>query len=91
MAVNADGFIETIAFSGIQREFEIVVENVCYLLNQQLSNLIHSIYIYGSVAEGSAVPYQSDLDLSIILTRLPLAQETNILEDIRKSMDFHPN
>ncbi|OWF76802.1 hypothetical protein B4907_19515 [Yersinia kristensenii] len=87
MAVNADGFIETIAFSGIQREFEIVVENVCYLLNQQLSNLIHSIYIYGSVAEGSAVPYQSDLDLSIILTRLPLAQETNILEDIRKNME----
>lgn len=91
MAVNADGFIETIAFSGIQREFEIVVENVCYLLNQQLSNLIHSIYIYGSVAEDRAVPYQSDLDLSIILTRRPLAQEANILEDIRKSMDFHPN
>ncbi|CFR25160.1 nucleotidyltransferase domain-containing protein [Yersinia kristensenii] len=87
MVVNADGFIETIAFSGIQHEFEIVIEDVCYLLHQQLSNLIHSIYIYGSVAEGCAVPYQSDLDLSIILTRPPLAQETNILEDIRKNME----
>ena len=36
---------------------------------RQFPALIHSIYLYGSVARGEAIPGVSDLDITLLLTK----------------------
>ena len=50
----------------LQPEFKGVVDAVIQSLTEQLPNKIHSIYLYGSVARGTAVVGRSDLDVSVV-------------------------
>ena len=59
----------------IQPEFWLVIEYVVSKLNLSFHELIHSIYVYGSVAEGRAKTGKSDLDMTIVF-RQKLAQTT---------------
>ncbi|MFJ5377422.1 nucleotidyltransferase domain-containing protein [Pectobacterium sp. CHL-2024] len=59
----------------IQPEFWRVIECVVSKLTFSFPELIHSLYVYGSVAEGRAETGKSDLDMTIIF-RQKLAQTT---------------
>lgn len=51
----------------IQAMFRPVIEEVMGLLKKQFGEVLHSVYVYGSVGRGTAVPGKSDLDLTVIL------------------------
>lgn len=50
-----------------QPEFIPLLSAVPELLRQSLTSNLHSVYVYGSVAETSALPGRSDLDICLIL------------------------
>jgi hypothetical protein len=69
MAVDKNGFITEPVFSGFQPAFAPVVSEVVQKLSSAMPDLIHSIYVYGSLAEGIAREALSDLDLTVIFMR----------------------
>lgn len=53
----------------IQPEFTHLIETTLQSLQSlqsSLSGTLHSVYLYGSIAKGSAIPFLSDLDLSLV-------------------------
>ncbi len=50
-------------------------------LIEQFGARLHSVYLYGSVARGQAKPYQSDLDVSLLLDE-PRTEDPLAFEDI---------
>ncbi|WP_287234826.1 nucleotidyltransferase domain-containing protein [Vibrio sp.] len=59
----------------IQPAFRPSVDHVVSCLRDTFAGKIHSLYLYGSVARGTAVEFESDIDLSIVFTK-PLDLET---------------
>ncbi|WP_214850453.1 nucleotidyltransferase domain-containing protein [Exiguobacterium sp. s193] len=51
----------------IQARFRPVIEEVTNLLKKQFGEVLHSVYVYGSIGRGTAVVGKSDLDLTVIL------------------------
>ncbi|WP_459745724.1 nucleotidyltransferase domain-containing protein [Pseudomonas sp. 3A(2025)] len=51
----------------VQPEFTALVEDVCSTLTRTLGPHVDSIYLYGSVANGHALPGVSDLDITLVL------------------------
>ena len=51
----------------IQKAFQPVLEEVINAFSRSFAEDLHSIYVYGSVAQGIAIIGQSDLDLCVIL------------------------
>ncbi|UMO86196.1 nucleotidyltransferase domain-containing protein [Pectobacterium sp. PL64] len=66
MAVDHNGYITLPKLNELQPEFARVVAHVVTTLNQYFPELIHSLYVYGSVAEGRAKMGKSDLDMTVI-------------------------
>lgn len=60
----------------IQPEFELLVEDARKSISSGLDNLLDGLYLYGSVARGTAVLGRSDLDLTLVLTRQPSVLES---------------
>lgn len=50
----------------IQPEFTHLIETALQSLQSSLTGTLHSVYLYGSIAKGSAIPFLSDLDLSLV-------------------------
>lgn len=69
MAIDLQGRITTLPPVEYQTQFKQLIGDVIAHLQLILKNRLHSIYVYGSVAKGQAVPYRSDLDLCLIFTR----------------------
>lgn len=65
--LDANGFIiKTASAQNISPLYDVVVKSAVSKLSK--SNLpVHSIYVYGSVAEGKARPPSSDLDMTVVL------------------------
>jgi len=75
----------------LQPEFESLVSEARDSLCSGLGTLMDSLYLYGSVSRGNARPGQSDLDLTVVLTRPPSREESNALEYIRLDLQArHP-
>ncbi|OAN15832.1 nucleotidyltransferase domain-containing protein [Exiguobacterium undae] len=51
----------------IQVMFRPVIEEVIDLLKKQFGEVLHSVYVYGSIGRGTAVAGKSDLDLTVIV------------------------
>lgn len=68
LGTDEDGYIMN-QTSGmrIQAMFRPVIEEVMGLLKKQFGEVLHSVYVYGSIGRGTAVPGKSDLDLTVIL------------------------
>lgn len=47
--------------------FQPLLAEVGSALRQEFGNRLHSLYLYGSVPRGTAVPGRSDLDVSVVL------------------------
>nr|WP_314267612.1 nucleotidyltransferase domain-containing protein [uncultured Moellerella sp.] len=87
MALDANGYIKIPSSIKFQTEFEMLINDVISQLTQQAGAMLHSIYIYGSVAEGRALAGKSDLDLCIIFNRNINAGELKALWDLRLSLE----
>lgn len=89
MAIDHNGFIALPKRNELQPVFSHVVALVVIKLNQCFPELIHSLYVYGSVAEGRARMGQSDLDMTVIFNYEPdqvtLAQLTAVQCGLEKS------
>ena len=91
MALDQNGFIATPPSGPLQNAFQPVVNDLINQLTHSSPALIHSIYVYGSVAQGSAVAGRSDLDISLILTCPPTEDEQQALADLRINLALaHP-
>jgi len=91
MALDQNGFITTPPAGPLQNAFQPVVNDLINQLTQSLTVPVHSIYVYGSVAQGSAVAGHSDLDISLILTHPPTEDEQQMLTDLRINLVLaHP-
>lgn len=53
----------------IQSEFEPVLMQVINVFCTKFPTELHSVYVYGSVAKGTAVSGQSDLDLCVVFVQ----------------------
>ena len=89
--VDELGYILTIGDQPLQPEFQLLVADVLAALTAQLAHLIHSIYLYGSVARGDAVASRSDLDLTLVLHWAASPDESRRLVSIRSALQAaHP-
>ncbi len=50
----------------IQPVFATVLNEVIHAFQTEFSTELHSLYVYGSVAQGTAIAGKSDLDLCVI-------------------------
>ena len=84
-------FIEVPPLKPLQVEFVPLVDDARFSLRTELGTLLDSLYLYGSVSRASAQLGQSDLDLTLILTRPLSAQESHSLECSRIDLEArHP-
>lgn len=51
----------------IQVMYRPVIDEVVGLLKKQFGEVLHSVYVYGSIGRGTAVAGKSDLDLTVIV------------------------
>jgi uncharacterized protein len=78
--LDENGFIiSEVSYGNILPEYKELIGACITALKSALPNLIHSIYVYGSVARGDAVREKSDLDLLVILTRKLTENERSAL------------
>lgn len=87
MAVDKNGFISLPYFSGFQPAFSQLVSDTVQQLVAAVPELIHSIYVYGSLAEGRAAETQSDLDLTVIFSREQDASASQRLYDVKSALE----
>lgn len=91
MSVDLNGFISIPPPGRIQPVFTTIVADVISRLSSQFPTLIHSIYVYGSVAQGKALPGRSDLDLTVIFRTQPDAAALQQLEALQVTLEStHP-
>jgi predicted nucleotidyltransferase len=68
--LDESGFIvRDVGLEKITTDFQKCVQETIETLHLQLPNLLHSVYVYGSVARGDAKKGKSDLDILAIFNR----------------------
>jgi predicted nucleotidyltransferase len=68
--LDDEGFIiSEVSIDNILPEYKQVIEDCTAQIEDRLPDLVHSVYVYGSVARGNPVRGKSDLDLLIIFNR----------------------
>lgn len=89
--VDADGLITVPAEPPLQAEYHDVLDDLRATLSDPLSPSLHSLYLYGSVARGTARAHASDLDLCLILQHPATPQQLRHLEQLRQALQArHP-
>ncbi|MET3613370.1 putative nucleotidyltransferase [Rhizobium aquaticum] len=84
MSRHVDGLIATPSQKPFQAEYQPLLSDIGFLLMSEPGLRVHSVYVYGSIAEGRAIPEKSDLDLSLILFQ-PLSREESFLLETCKA------
>ncbi|WBF43733.1 nucleotidyltransferase domain-containing protein [Serratia rubidaea] len=91
MAVDHNGYIATSGEASFQAEFTGVIDDAVRQLTATLGDVLHSIYVYGSVARGKATVGRSDLDLCIIFYRPLQPAQESALASVRSELEAaHP-
>lgn len=91
MSVDQQGLIRIVGDLPFQEEYLPLLEDIRRLLSPAAFPLIHSVYVYGSVAAGHAVPGRSDLDLSLILSSPPSEHDNRFIKQLRQEIEAaHP-
>jgi predicted nucleotidyltransferase len=80
---DAEGFIRRIPSKHLQPEFKSTVEDMCSSLVGILGEVVDSIYLYGSVAGGTAKLGESDLDVTLLINGQPefYADQINLIKN----------
>ncbi|MEX9755968.1 nucleotidyltransferase domain-containing protein [Providencia vermicola] len=89
MAVDENGYISTLNNNTTQTTYQGIVSFVQAELLAEYGEAICSIFIYGSVARGHAIPSISDLDLCVIFNNNISENETLALEHIAQNSIQH--
>lgn len=87
MNTDADGLICVLENVAYQAEFLPRLLAVRARFEQYTADLVHSIYVYGSVSRGTAVPKHSDLDLTVLLANASTPEDYSRLEQIRQQLE----
>lgn len=87
MAVDKYGFITLPDFRGFQPAFSQLVAHVIQTLTMTFPDLIHSVYIYGSLIDATAIERLSDLDLTLIYYREPDADATVKIDVVKTALE----
>ncbi|WP_337024629.1 MULTISPECIES: nucleotidyltransferase domain-containing protein [unclassified Pantoea] len=91
MAVDETGFISDPDGKNLQPQFSNMISDVAKALVISQADNIHSIYVYGSVAQGTAVETVSDLDITVIFSRERVGTESPTLTEVIRSLEeAHP-
>jgi hypothetical protein len=70
--LDPEGYIRPEAdLANVQPEYQRVPAAAAGLLADEFGSHLHSVYLYGSVARGNAVPGRSDVDLVAVLLAAP--------------------
>lgn len=89
--VDADGLISLPAEPPLQAEYHGLLDDLRATLSDPLGPSLHSLYLYGSVARGTARAHVSDLDLCLILQHPADPQPLRHLENLRQALQArHP-
>lgn len=68
--LDANGYIvRDVGLEKITPYYQKCIQETIHTLHMQFPNLIHSLYVYGSVARGDAIKGKSDLDILAIFNR----------------------
>lgn len=86
MGVDKQGYLKQIPQKAWTAEYADVLSDVCTQLTVSLPDLIHSVYVYGSVARGTAKPGCSDLDLTLVLHHSATEAEQQVLKNIQQAI-----
>ncbi|MDF3832519.1 nucleotidyltransferase domain-containing protein [Cupriavidus basilensis] len=81
--IDSDGFIATLSDELVQPEFQVLLHDVCAVLVAHVEPLLDGIYLYGSVARGSAKLGFSDLDVTLVLRCKPSSLDRQKIESLR--------
>ncbi|MFZ4214897.1 nucleotidyltransferase domain-containing protein [Pantoea endophytica] len=75
----------------MQPQFSNVISAVAKALVISQADNIHSIYVYGSVAQGTAVATVSDLDITVIFSRESIRVGSPAMTEVITSLEeAHP-
>src|SRR5688572_20436154 len=68
--LNSEGYIiNDFSLENIQEDYLVILEDIIKLYKKNYSDILHSIYIRGSVLKGMAVKEISDIDTIGIMKR----------------------
>ncbi len=89
--IDPDGYIiNPCQVKLISPDFNPLLQDTVTQLKEHFEDL-HSVYLYGSIARGEAIPYQSDLDISVIFENPVSKAHTRPLETLaQKLAQDHP-
>lgn len=86
MALDSNGFIRVPATVEFQAEFLPIITAISERLLSLLGKNLHSLYLYGSVAQGRALEGVSDLDVCIIVRQPVSESQGHQLADIAREI-----
>jgi len=85
--LDKDGFIlSEVDITNILPEYDLAIKDSLSKIKEVLPGIVHSAYVYGSVARGNAVHGKSDLDLLLIFTRKLEPEERTKLNTTLESL-----
>ena len=87
MAADCNGYITLPKYKEIQLGYSGMVEEVITKLISNFPDLVHSLYVYGSVATGRAGLGKSDLDLTVIFNNEPSQITTDKLLVLQSELE----
>lgn len=87
MTISQVGKIKLPSTKCFQSSFQSVITDVTEQLPQLLKERLHSIYVYGSVANGCATEGISDLDICLILNHEINESEIHLLDNARAILE----
>ena len=91
--LDSDGcVINNLSIEKIQSEYALILQEIIDLYQVHFKDVLHSIYIRGSVAKGKAIPHISDIDTVAFIHRDLTEEEnekrSNISEPIQKKYPY---
>lgn len=63
--------INNLSLDNLQAEYKAPLDEVIHLAKDRLGDKLHSVYIRGSVAKGTAIPEIADLDTLLLVNQKP--------------------
>lgn len=86
------GFIANLSSrKNVHPQYESVLEDALESVVASFGAKVHSMYLYGSVARGTATPFSSDLDISVIMRSACTNEEELRFEEISDAVTSrHP-
>lgn len=85
IGTDSNGYIiNNLSTTNVLPEYQKIINFIKSNLYKTFNNNVHSIYLYGSVGKGSAVPGKSDVDLTIIYKEKTNTKINERLKQIEK-------